>query len=220
MSDIQFAIARHNMVISQIRTFEVFDDRLLELIERAPRQEFVPAEYRNLAFTDMQIPLGGGEVMMAPLVEARLLQALAIKPTDKILEIGTGSGYVTFLLSQLGARVHSVEIVPAFTQRASEKLAALSVGNVELEIGDGARGWDKHAPYDVILVTGSLPILPEGFKNSLAAGGRLAVIVGQDPVMEARLITRTADRVFDTIGLFDTSIPPLKNALAPEKFVF
>ncbi len=220
MSEIQIDAARHKMVVSQLRTFSVLDDRLLEIIERAPRHEFVPAACRDLAFADMQLPLGHGEVMMAPLVEARLLQALAIKPTDKVLEIGTGSGYVTYLLSQLAARVHSVEIIPEFTQRASEKLAAQGVGNVELEIGDGARGWDKHAPYDVIFVTGSMPILAEGFRNNLAIGGRLAVIVGQDPVMEAQLVTRSSATAFETQSLFDTSIPPLRNALAPEKFVF
>jgi len=220
MPEIQIDAARHKMVVSQLRTFSVLDDRLLDIIERAPRHEFVPAECRDLAFADMQLPLGHGEVMMAPLVEARLLQALAIKPTDKVLEIGTGSGYVTYLLSQLAARVHSVEIRPEFTQRASEKLAAQGAGNVELEIGDGARGWDRHAPYDVIFVTGSLPMMAEGFRNNLAIGGRLAVIVGQDPVMEARLVTRTGATAFETRSLFDTSIPPLRNALTPEKFVF
>lgn len=220
MPEFEIEDARHKMVVSQLRTFEVLDDRLLEVIERAPRQEFVPAACRNLAYADMQIPLGQGEVMMAPLVEARLLQALAIKPTDKVLEIGTGSGFVTFLLARLGARVHSVEIIPEFTQRASEKLAAQGAGNVELEIGDGARGWDRHAPYDAIFVTGSLPILPEGFRQQLAIGGRLAVIVGQYPVMEARLVTRTGASAFDSQGLFDTALTPLRNALTPEKFVF
>jgi protein-L-isoaspartate(D-aspartate) O-methyltransferase len=220
MPEIEIQSARHKMVVSQLRTFEVLDDRLLEIIESAPREEFVPAACRSLAYADMQIPLGQGEVMMAPLVEARLLQTLAVKPTDKVLEIGTGSGFVTYLLSKLVARVYSVEIRPEFTQRASEKLAAQGVGNAELEIGDGARGWDKHAPYDAIFVTGSLPILPEAFRHQLAIGGRLAVIVGQDPVMEARLVTRTGANAFETQSLFDTAIPPLRNALAPEKFVF
>ncbi|MCK7580732.1 MAG: protein-L-isoaspartate O-methyltransferase [Chromatiales bacterium] len=220
MFEIQFEDARHKMVISQLRTFEVLDDRLLDVFERAPRQDFVPAECRNLAFADMQLPLGHGEMMMAPLVEARLLQALAINPTDKVLEIGTGSGYVSYLLAQLAARVHSVEIIPEFTQRASEKLAAHGATNVELEIGDGARGWDRHAPYDAIFVTGSLPVVPVGFRNNLAIGGRLAVIVGDDPVMEAQIVTRLSATGFETQSLFDTRIPPLRNALTPEKFVF
>jgi protein-L-isoaspartate(D-aspartate) O-methyltransferase len=220
MSDANLEIARHNMVVSQIRTWDVLDEHILGLVSRAPRQDFVPPALRNLAFTDMQLPLGHGEVMMAPLVEARLLQALTIRPTDKVLEIGTGSGYVTWLLAQLARKVHSVEILPEFTQRASEKLAAHGASNVELEIGDGARGWDKHAPYDVIFVTGSLPILPEGFKKNLALRGRLAVIVGQSPAMEAQLITRLTESSFETQGLFETDLPPLRNALAPDKFVF
>jgi protein-L-isoaspartate(D-aspartate) O-methyltransferase len=220
MTAINIESARHNMVVSQIRTGSVLDDRILELVGRGPRQDFVPETLRNLAFVDMQIPLGHGEVMMAPLVEARLLQELAIKPTDKILEIGTGSGYLTWLLAQLGAKVHSIEIRAEFTDRASGRLAAHGAGNVELEIGDGARGWDKHAPYDVILVTGSLPLLPEAFKKQLKVGGRLIAIVGQSPAMAAQRITRLTETGFDARGLFETDLPPLKNALAPSAFVF
>ena len=220
MTAINIETARHNMVVSQIRTGSVLDDRILELVGRGPRQDFVPDALRNLAFVDMQIPLGHGEVMMAPLVEARLLQELAIQPTDKILEIGTGSGYLTWLLAQLGAKVHSVEIRPEFADRASGRLAAHGARNVELEIGDGARGWDKHAPYDVILVTGSLPMLPEGFKKNLTVGGRMVAIVGRPPAMEAQRITRITESGFDTRGLFETDLPPLQNALTPSAFVF
>jgi protein-L-isoaspartate(D-aspartate) O-methyltransferase len=220
MTAINIESARHNMVVSQIRTGSVLDDRILELVGRGPRQDFVPDTLRNLAFVDMQIPLGAGEVMMAPLVEARLLQELVIKPTDKILEIGTGSGYLTWLLAQLGARVHSVEIRPEFTDRAAGRLAAHGAHNVQLEIGDGARGWDRHAPYDVIVVTGSLPLLPDGFRKNLAVGGRLIAIVGQSPAMEARLITRITETSYDTRGLFETDLPVLQNALTPSAFVF
>jgi len=220
MTAINIESARHNMVVSQIRTGSVLDDRILELVGRGPRQDFVPDALRNLAFVDMQIPLGHGEVMMAPLVEARLLQELAIKLADKILEIGTGSGYMTWLLAQLGGKVHSVEIRAEFIDRASGRLAAHGARNVELEIGDGARGWDRHAPYDVILVTGSLPLLPEAFKKQLAAGGRLIAIVGQSPAMQAQRITRITESGFDTRGLFETDLPPLQNALAPSAFAF
>ena len=220
MTAINIESARHNMVVSQIRTGSVLDDRILELVGRGPRQDFVPDALRNLAFVDMQIPLGHGEVMMAPLVEARLLQELAIKLADKILEIGTGSGYMTWLLAQLGGKVHSVEIRAEFIDRASGRLAAHGARNVELEIGDGARGWDRHAPYDVILVTGSLPLLPEAFKKQLAAGGRLIAIVGQSPAMQAQRITRITESSFDSRGLFETDLPPLQNALAPSAFVF
>jgi len=220
VADINIEAARHNMVVSQIRTWDVFDDRILELVSRAPRHEFVPPAFRNLAFADMQIPLGDGEVMMAPLMEARFLQELAIRPTDTVLEIGTGSGYVTYLLSQLAARVRSIEIRGEFIERASEKLAAHNATNVELELGDGARGWAKAAPYDVIFVTGSVPMLPEEFRKQLKIGGRLAVIVGDAPVMEARLITRVSELGYDSQSLFETVIPPLRNAPAPDRFVF
>jgi len=220
MTETNIEAARHNMVASQIRTGDVLDDRLLALLEQAPRHEFVPPAFRNLAFADMQIPLGHGEVMMTPLVEARLIQALAIKPSDAVLEIGTGSGYVTWLLAQLAHHVHSVEIRAEFTQRASEKLAAQGTQNVELEIGDGARGWGKAAPYDAIFVTGSTPILPEEFKKQLKVGGRLAVIVGRRPAMEARLITRVTETGYETHSLFETVIPPLRHAPAPDRFVF
>lgn len=220
MAELDFETARYNMVVSQIRTGDVLDERVLELVRRAPRHEFVPAQHRHYAFADMQIPLEHGEVMMAPLVEARLLQELSIKASDKILEIGTGSGYMTWLLSQLGKKVHSVEIMPEFTQRASEKLAAHGARNVELEIGDGARGWDRHAPYDVVVLTGSTPLLPEEFKKNLAHGGRLVAVVGRSPAMQARLIRRVDENSFENLNLFETDLPPLKNALAPSKFVF
>jgi len=220
MADFNFEAARHNMVVSQIRTFDVFDDRLLELFAHAPRQDFVPAELRRMAFVDMQIPLGNGEVMMAPLVEARLIQALAVKATDSVLEIGTGSGYTTWLLSRLAGRVTSVEIRPEFTQLASEKLAAHGATNVTLEIGDAARGWPAGGPYDVLFVTGSVPILAPEFQNQLRIGGRLVVIVGSAPAMDARIITRLTETAFDTQSLFETVLPPLRNAPAPSPFRF
>jgi protein-L-isoaspartate(D-aspartate) O-methyltransferase len=215
-----FDAARHNMVVSQIRTWDVTDDRVLELVSRAPRQDFVPAELHNMAFADMQIPLGHGEVMMAPLVEARFLQVLAIKPTDSVLEIGTGSGYLTWLLAQLGKQVTSIEIRGEFTERAAGRLAAHGASNVRLEVGDGARGWSRAAPYDAIFVTGSMPLLAEEFRQQLRIGGRLAVIVGDAPVMEAKLITRVNESGYDIRSLFETVIPPLVNAPSPERFRF
>jgi len=212
--------ARHNMVESQIRTWSVLDERVLALVERAPRQDFVPPAYRNLAFADMQLPLGHGQVMMAPLVEARLLQSLAVKPTDKILEIGTGSGYVTWLLANLGKHVHSVEIFADLSAAAQQKLATHKIANAVLEVGDAAAGWERHKPYDVIFITGSLPILPDSFKASLAPGGRLAVIVGQSPAMEAKLIRRLDVHTFAETSLFETGLPALVNAKQPERFVF
>jgi protein-L-isoaspartate(D-aspartate) O-methyltransferase len=212
--------ARYNMVEQQIRPWEVLDQQVLGLLLKVKREEFVPPQYRSLAFVDMEIPLGHGEKMLAPKIEARLLQELAIQPGDRILEVGTGSGYMTALLASLGGHVDSVDIVPEFTQTTAAKLAAYRITNVLLEAGDAARGWNKQAPYDGIVLTGSVPILPEAFKQALGHGGRLIAVVGEPPVMEARLITRVGDRAFNSIGLFETCIAPLKNALQPERFVF
>ena len=212
--------ARFNMVEQQIRPWEVLDQRVLDLLLRVRREEYVPARYRELAFADMEIPLGHGEKMLAPKMEARMLQELALAPGDRILEVGTGSGYVTALLASLGSHVCSVDIVPEFTQTAGAKLAAHGVTNVTLQIGDAARGWDRHAPYDAIVVTGSMPVLPEAFPKSLRPGGRLIAVVGEPPVMEAQIIICIAAGAYSTTGLFETCIAPLKNAVQPERFVF
>ena len=212
--------ARFNMVEQQIRPWEVLDQRVLDLLLRVRREDYVPARYRELAFADMEIPLGHGENMLAPKIEARMLQELALAPGDRILEVGTGSGYMTALLASLGSHVCSVDIVPEFTQAAGAKLAAHGVTNVTLETGDAARGWDRHAPYDAIAVTGSMPVLPEAFPKSLRPGGRLIAVVGEPPVMEAQLIICIAAGAYSTTGLFETCIAPLKNAVQPERFVF
>ena len=212
--------ARFNMVEQQIRTWEVLDQQVLDLLYRVRREEFVPPLYRALAFADMEIPLGHGEKMLAPKMEARMVQELALNPGDRILEVGTGSGYLAALLASLGGHVYSVDIIPEFTQAAGAKLAASGITNVTLETGDAARGWDRHAPYDAIVVTGSLPVLSDAFPKSLKAGGRLIVVVGEPPVMEARLITCVAAGAHSTTGLFETCIAPLRNAPQPERFVF
>jgi len=212
--------ARFNMVEQQIRPWEVLDQQVLDLLFEVKREEFVPPQYRALAFSDMEIPLGRGESMLAPKIEARMLQTLAIKPSDRILEVGTGSGYMTALLAKLGAHVCSVEIVPEFSAAAAAKLQRYGIVNTTLEVGDAARGWGAHAPYDVIVLTGSLPLLPEAFQRSLAAGGRLLAVVGDAPVMEVRLVTCAAPGACGSLALFETCIPPLKNALQPERFVF
>jgi protein-L-isoaspartate(D-aspartate) O-methyltransferase len=220
MTTLNLETARHNMIESQVRTWDVMDERVLELLARAPREDYVPAAYRNLAYVDMNLPLPRGQVMMAPKVEARLLQALTIKPTDRILEVGTGSGYLTALLAALGKQVYSVEIFDDLARAAAERLAAHGVTNVSVETGDAANGWDRHAPYDVIVLTGSVPQLPKAFRAGLAPGGRLFAIVGQSPVMEAKLIERTAADNFDETSLFETDLPPLLNVEGPPKFVF
>lgn len=220
MQTTDLVAARRKMLDQQIRPWDVTDERVLDVIARTPRHEYVPAPYRHLAYVDMSLPLGHGQVMMPPKLEARLLQALGAKPKDKVLEIGTGSGYVTALLAGLAGRVHTVEIVPALAEQAKQKFEAHNIPNVTAETGDAARGWPPHAPYDAIFVTGSLPVLPESLREQLTTGGRLVVIVGRAPAMEALRIERLSQHSWDTTSLLETVIPPLINAPEPPKFVF
>ncbi len=215
-----FEHARHNMIEQQIRTWEVLDQRVLDLLARVPREDFVPQDFRNLAFADMRIPLGHDQFMMMPKVEARLLQELDLGADDKVLEVGTGSGYLTALLARLGKEVYSVDIVPDFIDAARGKLAEHGITNVHLEVGDAAQGWDAHAPYDVIVITGSLPSLPLGFKESLSINGRLAAIIGESPAMEATIVRRTGESGWAERTVFETDLPPLLNATRPPAFVF
>lgn len=211
---------RFFMVEQQIRTWEVLDPVVLDLLMRVHREDFVPPAHRALAFAEIEIPLGHGEVMLSPKVEARMVQELMIKNTDTVLEIGTGSGYMTALLASLARHVYSVDIVADFTRTAATRLSDAGLTNVTLETGDAARGWDKRGPYDVIILTGSVPVLPEAFQQSLNAGGRLIAVVGEAPVMRAQLVTRTQGSAFHTVTLFETCIPSLKNALQPQRFAF
>ncbi|MEO8008484.1 MAG: protein-L-isoaspartate O-methyltransferase [Betaproteobacteria bacterium] len=212
--------ARLNMVESQIRTWEVLDQTVLDLLLTIGREEFVPDKYRDLAFADMEIPLGHGEVMLAPKMEARMIQELDVRKTDKILEVGTGSGYVTALLAKLGGQVVTVERVKEFSLTATRRIAGHGIQNVQFHVGDASEGWSAHAPYDVILLTGSVPLLSESFQKQLAAGGRLLAVIGEAPVMSANLITRVAEGVFNSMVLFETAIAPLRNVKQPERFVF
>jgi protein-L-isoaspartate(D-aspartate) O-methyltransferase len=220
-----FDQARFNMIESQIRTWDVLDQAVLDAVAAVKREEFVPEQYRELAFADMQIPLrpaprDPGEVMLSPKLEARMLQELVLSSSDRVLEIGTGSGYVSALLSRLVTQVVSVEIAPEFTERAQGRLRAAGVNNVLLEVGDGASGWEQAAPYDAILLTGSVPVLPEAFKAQLKPGGRLLAVIGEEPVMTATLITRLTDIDYGVRGLFETCIPALRNVRRPTRFVF
>jgi len=212
--------ARSNMVEQQIRTWEVLDQDVLDLLYTVPREEFVPQAYRNLAFTDMEIPLGDGQKMWPPKVEARVLQELTVKKSDRVLEIGTGSGYLTALLAHRAAQVYSVEIHPALAAMGRANIARHGVDNVVLEIGDGARGYGKWGPYDIVLVTGSVPVLPGAILESLAPGGRAFAVVGDAPAMSARLITCMVPRAFRTVELFETLLAPLANCAQPSRFQF
>lgn len=219
ISQINIEQARFNMIEQQIRPWEVLDQRVLDVMTRTPREDFAPSRYRNLAFADVAIPLGHGQVMMRPNVEGRLLQALNPQPADTILEVGTGSGYLTACLAGLGGRVVSVDIVPEFTAAAEDKLNAHGVDNVTLYSGDAAQGWGDYR-YDVIAITGSLPVLPERWRQQLVIGGRLFVIIGQDPIMEALLITRLGEQEWTEESLFETQLPPLLNVEKPSRFEF
>ena len=212
--------ARFNMIEQQIRPWDVLDQRVLDVMNSIPREQFVPESCRSLAFADTSIPLGHDQVMMAPRLEGRLLQALAIKPDDTILEIGTGSGYLTACLASLGRHVTSIDIMPDFTATAAAKLEALNIKNVALETADVAAGIEGDARYDAIAVTGSLPLLQQQFHRNLEIGGRLFIITGSLPIMEANLITRVEENHWSSECLLETCIPPLLHAARPQAFVF
>ncbi len=202
--------ARFNMIEQQIRPWDVLDQRVLETLQTVPREAFVPEDQQDLAFMDIEIPIGHGESMLAPKIEGRILQALDIRPTDSVLEIGAGVGYLTACLAKLASAVFSVDIHEDLTARARENLAAQSIRNVTLWTGDAAYGWDKApAHYDVIVVSGSLPEYDDCFERQLKAGGRLFVVVGQPPAMEAQLITHVDNEAYSRVGLFETVLKPL-----------
>jgi protein-L-isoaspartate(D-aspartate) O-methyltransferase len=215
--------ARTNMVEQQIRTWQVLDQDVLDLLYTVPREEFVPPSCRNLAFTDMEIPIGEGEKMWAPKMEARVLQELAPRRSDRVLEIGTGSGYLTALLAHRAARVTSVEIKPALAAFGEANIARHGVDNVTLEVGDGARGYAKGGPYDIVVLTGSVPMAPHLLLESLAPGGRAFAVIGEAPLMAASIVSRTARGAppsFRTTVLFETLIAPLANCEQPSRFAF
>lgn len=220
MTELNLEKARYNMIEQQIRPWDVLDQKVLDVIAQTPRERFVPKEYQNLAFTDTCIPIGYGQVMMEPKLEGRILQTLDIQPTDTILEIGTGSGYLTACLAKLGASVVTVELYQELSQHAQQQIAGQGLENVQFRIGDAATGWNVDGQFDVIVVTGSLPVMQEEFMHQLKVNGRLFVIVGEDPVMEARLITRVGGNDWMTESLFETSVPALVNAPRPQRFIF
>ncbi|MCG6896710.1 MAG: protein-L-isoaspartate O-methyltransferase [Thiocapsa sp.] len=215
--------ARFNMVQQQIRPWDVLDDRVLEAMASVRRESFVPDAYQGLAYADIEIPIDESQSMLPPKVVGRMLQALAVKPGDRVLEIGTGTGYVTACLSQLGKRVISIEYNPGLASEARARLASAGLESVvEVREGDGLAGPVEGGPFDVIAVTGSMPTeaaLPM-LQGQLAAGGRLFCILGVAPVMEAVLITRVAEGDFRRAGLFETCTPPLANVVEPDGFEF
>ena len=212
--------ARTNMVEQQIRTWEVLDQDVLDLLYTVPREEFVPLSCRNLAFSDMEIPIGEGEKMWAPKLEARVLQELAPKRSDRVLEIGTGSGYLTALLAHRSAHVHSIEIRPALAAFGKANIARHGVDNVSLAVGDGANGLPAEGPFDIVVLTGSVPRLPKTLLDLLAPGGRAFAVIGEPPVMTATVIAATAAGALHSVELFETLLSPLANCKQPSRFTF
>ncbi|MCH8163686.1 MAG: protein-L-isoaspartate O-methyltransferase [Proteobacteria bacterium] len=215
-----FEQARSNMIEQQIKPWNVPNQVVLDLISNIHREDFVPDEYRRLALADVRIPLAHDQVTMTPKVEARILQALEIKLDDKILEIGTGCAYMTALLAKSGHHVHSVDVHPEFTEQAKLKLQQHDIQNVTLECGNAIHGWQQSSPYDVIVLTGSVPILEDHLQQQLKIGGRMFAIVGQSPAMEARLIKRVAENEWHNEILFETDLPELEGATQVETFKF
>lgn len=211
--------ARRQMVDQQIRAWEVLDPRVLDVFSAVPREAFVPVAYRELAFADSPIPLGCGQSMLAPVLQGRILQALGIGASDRILEVGTGSGYLSACMSLLGSAVHSIDIHESLTATARANLRAVPEARVELETRDAFHGAALGA-YDVIAVTGSLPVYDTRFQEALRVGGRLFAVVGIAPVMDAVLIRRIDDAEWIRESLFETVIDPLINATSPPGFIF
>jgi protein-L-isoaspartate(D-aspartate) O-methyltransferase len=212
--------ARHNMLEQQIRPWEVIDQRALDAMAAVPRERFVPERFQGLAFADTEIPLGHGESMLAPKIEAKLLQALDVQPTDRVLEVGTGSGYLAACLAQLGGHVVTVEVHADLLEAARARLAALGIQNVECVAGDVFSVALPGAPFDVIAVTASVARLPVLLEGMLAEGGRLFAVVGEPPAQHATLVTRIRGDIYRRETLFETVLPPLHHAPRPAAFVF
>jgi len=220
MTEMNFETARHNMIEQQIRPWNVIDQVSLDVMEMIPRENFVADIYRNVAFSDVELPIGFGQHMLAPKIEAKLLQAVQVKKSDQVLEIGTGSGYLTALLATLAKQVCSIELHEELSKQAQQRLAAEGINNVTYVVADAAKGYSQNGPYDVIVLTGSVPAIADEFKNYLAAGGRLFAVVGTGKVMEATLITRAPDNTFSEEALFETVLQPLENIQQADSFTF
>jgi protein-L-isoaspartate(D-aspartate) O-methyltransferase len=216
---IDVAAARRQMIEQQVRAWEVLDLRVLETMQRVPREEFTPPAYRDLAFADLSVPLGHGQSMLPPKLEGRILQSLAIQPDDRVLEVGTGSGFFAACLGALARSVRSIDIFPDFVDAARANLQRAGAHNVAVDAMD-AMTLSVNGAYDVIALTGSLPLYDTRFERALAPGGRLFAVLGQGPVMEAQRVTRTGPSDWLRESLFETFMEPLVHAPEPPRFVF
>lgn len=208
------------MVEQQVRPWEVLDERVLALLEKTHREDFVPVRYRKMAFADMAIPLDHGQSMMKPVVEGRLLQALELKPDETALEIGTGSGFITACLSRMAKHVISVDLYDQFTNEVTAKLKEKGISNVELETGNVMTGWQPEQAHDVLVVTGSVPSIPDHFRGWVNPGGRIFVVCGDEPAMEAMLLTKLSATEWREESLFETDLARLIGAERAPEFEF
>jgi protein-L-isoaspartate(D-aspartate) O-methyltransferase len=214
------AQARFNMIEQQIRPWEVLDLKVLKLLATLHREDFVPLAHKAMAFADLEVPLPAGQYMLAPRVEARMLQDLAIQSRDKVLEVGAGSGFMAALLGYQAQRVITLEIVPELADMARTNLQKATIRNVDVRCADGANGLPAEAPFDVIVLSGSVAEIPRALLEQLQVGGRLGAIVGDEPVMRATVVTRTSATDFRTIHPWDTVAARLKNFPVPSQFKF
>ncbi len=225
LSDASVERSRANMIAQQIRPWDVLDESVLELLQVVRREDFVPPAYRALAFVDTEVPLvvdgdDTGETMLQPKFEARLMQELAIQPNETVLEIGTGSGYMAALLAARAERVVTVEIDPRLKRFAEANLARAGIGNVRVELGDAAAGWPLAGEVDVVVVSGSLPYLPDALQRQIRTGGRIAAVVGYAPAMSLVLCRRTAPDAWRSTPLFETVVRRLRDAPRVSQFRF
>ena len=218
--NMNFDQARFNMVEQQVRPWEVLDESVLGLLEKSHREDFVPVRYRKMAFADLAIPLDHGQSMMKPVIEGRLLQALGLQEDETVLEIGTGSGFITACLAQMAKRVVTVDIFEQFSTEAEAKLRDQKINNVEYETGDAMSGWQPEQAHDVVVVTGSVPSIPEHFLGWVNPGGRLFAVCGESPAMEAKLLTRLNATDWREESLFETDLARLINAEKAPQFEF
>ncbi len=212
--------AQINMIKQQLRTGNIVDEKIIQLYQDILREDFVPAAHQLFAYSDMHIPLLHGQYMLTPLEEASILQALALQGTETVLEVGTGSGFLTAMLSRLCHKVHSLDYFADFTQQAQKLLHQYGCHNVELHTLDGSRGWYDHAPFDIIVLTGGLPALYDVHRLQVIPGGKLFAIIGEDPVMQGQLHQQQSNGEWHVQNLFSTDIPMLIEPMQHKKFVF